>query len=110
ELVALFCKFLESLIDQSHLPNGVLNFIYGGKDEGNFLAQQKVDMICFIGSTKVGKHLYKVASEKFIPIKMELGGSAPCILFKDADIDEAVASIIGNAFYNCGQVCVAPRR
>lgn len=110
ELVALFCRFLESLIDQSHLPKGVLNFIYGGEDEGNFLVHQKVDMICFIGSTKVGKHLYRVASEKFIPIKMELGGSAPCILFEDADIDEAVESIVGNAFYNCGQVCVAPRR
>jgi acyl-CoA reductase-like NAD-dependent aldehyde dehydrogenase len=110
ELVALFCRFLESLIDQSHLPKGVLNFIYGGEDEGNFLVHQEVDMICFTGSTKVGKHLYRVASEKFIPIKMELGGSAPCIVFKDANIDEAIESIISNAFYNCGQVCVAPRR
>lgn len=110
ELVPLSCKYLEKLVVQSSIPTGVVNFIYGGEDEGDYLAHQEVDMICFIGSTSVGKYLYKVGANKFIPVKMELGGSAPGIIFKDVNLDEVVDSIIGNAFYNCGQVCVAIRR
>ncbi len=43
-------------------------------------------------------------------IVMELGGSAPGIVFEDADVGEAVGSIYSNRFSNAGQMCDALKR
>jgi len=41
---------------------------------------------------------------------LELGGDAPVIVFADADLDKAVADIVGLKFANAGQICVSPNR
>ena len=73
----LLYKLLEEIFNNSKLPKGVQQFIYGGKEIGSFLVEQDIGMICFTGNTKTGEYLYKVAATKMIPILMELGGSAP---------------------------------
>ena len=106
----LVYKLLEEIINESNLPKGVQQFVYGGKEIGQFLINQDIDMICFTGSTQTGEQLYKVAAEKMIPILMELGGSAPGIIFEDADIDSVIDSIFFNRFLNCGQICDGLKR
>jgi acyl-CoA reductase-like NAD-dependent aldehyde dehydrogenase len=64
----------------------------------------------FTGSTNTGQKLYKIAAEKFIPILLELGGSAPGIVFDDADIDNAVEAIYWQRYANCGQACDGLKR
>ncbi len=92
------------------MPDGVFSETYGDDETGDFLAHQDVDLISFIGSTKVGLYLYQVAAKKFIPIRLELGGSAPGIVFEDADLDKVIESIYFNRFYNSGQVCDGLKR
>jgi acyl-CoA reductase-like NAD-dependent aldehyde dehydrogenase len=41
---------------------------------------------------------------------LELGGDAPVVVFADADLDAAVADIVGLKLANAGQICVAPNR
>lgn len=107
----LTSKLLEEIINASNLPDGVFNQVYGnGPQVGEFLLESNIDIIWFTGSTAVGKHLYKLAAEKFIPIVLELGGSAPGIVFKDANIDMAVESICFNRFINSGQTCDGLKR
>jgi succinate-semialdehyde dehydrogenase/glutarate-semialdehyde dehydrogenase len=67
-------------------------------------------MIAFTGSTKTGKYLYKIAGEKFVKATMELGGSAPGIIFEDADIDSAVQSACSYRLFNTGQACDGLKR
>ena len=67
-------------------------------------------MITFTGSTKVGKHLYKKAGKKFIKAVMELGGSAPAIIFKDADIAAATENVCVMRVLNQGQCCDGLKR
>ena len=43
-------------------------------------------------------------------IALELGGNAPFIVFKDADVNEAVTHCIATKFRNCGQTCVCTNR
>ena len=69
-----------------------------------------IDLIWFTGSTGVGKHLYQVAAKNFIPAILELGGSAPGIVFEDADLHTALESIYFNRFLNSGQTCDALKR
>lgn len=41
---------------------------------------------------------------------MELGGLAPFIIFKSADIKAAVSGLLAGKYRNMGQVCIAPNR
>lgn len=105
-----FGKLIEEIFEQAKFPDGVFLEIYGDGKIGDFLAHQDIDLISFTGSTKVGQYLYKVAAEKFIPVRLELGGSAPGIVFEDANLDKVIESIYFNRFYNSGQVCDGLKR
>jgi succinate-semialdehyde dehydrogenase/glutarate-semialdehyde dehydrogenase len=108
--VPLLYKFLEEILDNSNLPSGVWQFVFGGKEIGSYLVEQDIDMICFTGNTKTGEYLYKVAASKMIPILMELGGSAPGIVCEDADINCVIDGIFKKKFSNSGQLCHALKR
>lgn len=110
EETILFGKEIEKIFDESKIPKGVFNEVYGNGQVGDYLVHQEIDMICFTGSSKTGKYLYKVAADKFIPILMELGGSAPGIIFEDADIEKIIENVYTNRFMNCGQVCDGLKR
>lgn len=107
----LFGKLLEEIITATDLPEGVFNEVYGdGYDVGEYLMNSHLDALYFTGSVGVGKHLYQVAAKKFIPAILELGGSAPGIVFEDADLAVAIESIYFNRFVNSGQSCDALKR
>jgi len=110
EEVAVFGKKLEVLVKKAKMPEGVFNVVHGDGKVGDFLVHQDVDLICFTGSSKVGKHLYAVGAEKFVPIVLELGGSAPGVVFEDADIEKVVDTVMFNRYGNCGQICDGLKR
>lgn len=110
EEVPMTSQMLERLMRDSGMPEGVFNAIYGRGPVGALLSRQDIDLICFTGSTEVGKSLYRTAAANMTKIIMELGGSAPGIVFEDADLDIAVASIYAARFYNAGQMCDALKR
>lgn len=102
-------EFIEKTLSR-HLPKGVFSEVYGGGEVGTSLVNQNIDMIAFIGSTKTGKYLYELAGKKFIKAVMELGGSAPGVVFEDADIDLAVGSVCYYRLANQGQACDGLKR
>lgn len=107
----LFSKKLEEIILSCDLPEGVFSAIYGDGKSGQLLVEQDINFISFTGSTKTGSRLYQIAAEKLINVSLELGGSAPGIIFEDADIDKVLATTIyENRFGNCGQMCDALKR
>jgi acyl-CoA reductase-like NAD-dependent aldehyde dehydrogenase len=106
----LFGKKFEEIFASGQLPDGVFAEVYGDGTVGEMLARDNVDLICFTGSTAVGKKLYTIAADKFIKAVLEMGGSSPCVVFEDADLDVAAAQIIGSRFLNCGQVCDVIKR
>ena len=109
ELVPLCSKYIYDMVT-SVLPKDVYSVIYGAGDVGRKLVEQDIDLICFTGSTKTGQSLYKTAGEKFIDAILECGGSAPGIVFEDADIDSVIESMYINKFANSGQICDGQKR
>lgn len=104
-------KLLAEIVESAKLPDGVFNAVHGdGSDVGEYLMNSDINLIYFTGSTRVGKHLYQVAAKKFIRAILELGGSAPGIVFGDADLPSALESIYFNRFVNSGQTCDGLKR
>jgi acyl-CoA reductase-like NAD-dependent aldehyde dehydrogenase len=104
----LMGKFIEDIM--SSLPNGVFSEVYGDGVVGEKLARSDINFIWFTGSSKVGKLLYKIAADKFIPAVLEMGGSNPSILFDDVEVADAVQIAYNERFQNCGQTCDSLKR
>ncbi|MBL4930024.1 NAD-dependent succinate-semialdehyde dehydrogenase [Fuscibacter oryzae] len=94
------------------LPNGVLNLVFGVPDEvsRHLIGSPIPKKVSLTGSTTVGKLLQKLAADTLKRTTMELGGHAPVLVFADADVDQAVATLAAAKFRNAGQVCTSPTR
>jgi succinate-semialdehyde dehydrogenase / glutarate-semialdehyde dehydrogenase len=103
-------RLLEDIIQGCALPEGVFAEVYGDGAVGAQLARSEVDLIWFTGSTAVGRKLYEQAARRFTRVVLELGGSAPGVVFEDADPLEAAQQIYAGRFFNCGQVCDGLKR
>ena len=102
-------KFIEEVMKKI-LPASVFQEVYGDGSVGKMLVRENIDLIVFTGSTKTGKSLYKTAGKKFVRAVMEMGGSAPGIVFEDAYIDAAVKSVCFYRLTNAGQYCDGLKR
>ena len=109
EETPLFGKAIEEIMVK-FLPPGVFNEVYGDGSVGEMLINQNVNLICFTGSSNSGVKINQIAASRMIKTVMELGGSAPGIVFEDADLDTAAQAIINNRFSNSGQMCDALKR
>jgi len=103
---------LGGLLAEAGLPDGVVNIVTGSGPEAGaeLAAHADVDRLSFTGSTATARHVIAAAAGNFKKLTLELGGKSPAIVFADADIDAAVAGILGGIFGNAGQVCVASSR
>lgn len=97
---------------QSGMPAGVINIIIGtGKEIYETLNGSTIPkMITLIGSSQTGRNIILQSSSSIKHYSLELGGNAPVIVMKDADIAQAAYYTADGKFGNSGQVCVAPNR
>jgi acyl-CoA reductase-like NAD-dependent aldehyde dehydrogenase len=109
EETPLIGKLIEEIVC-GVLPDGVFNEIYGDGLIGEYLIKQDINLICFTGSTKTGIKINEIAAGRLIPTSLELGGSAPGIIFEDANIENIKQSLYNFRFLNCGQACDALKR
>ena len=98
---------------QEFLPPGVLNVVTGlGEECGAPLANHpRISKLSFTGSTEVGKLVMRAASDRIVPVSLELGGKSPSIVFADANEDWVVDGIIAAMrFTRQSQSCTAGSR
>jgi aldehyde dehydrogenase (NAD+) len=93
------------------LPRGVLNIVNGDIDTGQLLStDERVDMVTFTGSEKVGASIVVQAAPTLKRTHIELGGKSAMIVRHDADIQAAAAAGLGNFTTHCGQGCALMTR
>lgn len=100
------------LVAQSFLPKGVFNLVAGkGSVVGTELASnENIGMVSLTGSVEAGVKVMQAAAKNIIKVSLELGGKAPAIVCKDADINLAVEAIKASRICNNGQVCNCAER
>ncbi len=102
---------LGELVLEAGFPAGVVNIVPGYGEAGAALAAHPgVDKVAFTGSTEVGKLVLQAASGNLKKVSLELGGKSPNVVFRDADMDQAIAGAASAIFFNQGQVCCAGSR
>ncbi len=110
ELCLMSARYIADVFSRHGLPDGAVQFVYGSGDIGAALVDEAIDMITFTGSTAVGMSLYQKAGKKGIRAVMELGGSAPGIVFPSKDVKLVAESIASQRLLNTGQCCDGLKR
>lgn len=103
---------LAELAERAGIPAGVFNVVTGEASTvvKPWTEDSRVRALSFTGSTDVGKLLYRQSAETVKRLVMELGGHAPVIVFKGADLEVAVSEAIKAKFATSGQDCLGANR
>ncbi|NKX55756.1 aldehyde dehydrogenase family protein [Arthrobacter mobilis] len=94
------------------LPAGVLQVRTSSRRTVNVALSTLpgVRKISFTGSTEVGISIAQQAAPTVKRVTLELGGNDPAVVLDDADMEVTARGIVGSAFRNAGQVCMAVKR
>lgn len=100
------------LAKEAGFPPGALNIVTGyGREAGAALsAHPGINYISFTGSPEVGALVQQAAAAHSVAVCLELGGKSPQIVFADADLDRAAATVVKAITQNTGQTCSAGSR
>lgn len=104
---------LMPVLEEAGVPAGVVNLVpsrASGRVVAAMLADRRVRVISFTGSTEVGRALLREAAQHVVRPAMELGGNAAFIVCADADIDAAVEGAMIAKMRNIGETCAAANR
>lgn len=103
---------MAALVKEAGFPDGVVNLIAGhGSVVGGAIASNpKVSMITVTGSVETGEEIVRQSANNLCKVSLELGGKAPSIVMKDADLELAADCVVGARLNNAGQVCNCAER
>ncbi|MFD2706500.1 aldehyde dehydrogenase family protein [Salibacterium lacus] len=104
-------KIME-MLEEAGLPAGVVNMVTGtGSIIGKAIGEHPdIKAVSFTGSTQVGEELEQAVTARGGKVQAEMGGKNPAVILEDADIDQAVDSIVTSGFLDNGQRCTGTSR
>ena len=108
EHTPLTMVYIKKLWDDNIKFKEAFQILIGDGKIGSLMVEsEKIDMICFTGSTKIGKIIAERCGKMLKPVILELGGKDPMIILKDANIDRSVNAALFGGLTNAGQTCIS---
>ena len=103
---------IAEVLKAAGLPPGVLNVVTGsGAEVGPALIQHpSCSTVTLTGSTASGIEVLRLAAPGVVKCLLELGGKAPVLIDKSADLDWAARATVWARYWNAGQACIAAER
>ncbi|QZA80037.1 aldehyde dehydrogenase family protein [Deefgea piscis] len=100
---------IQIIVDSHLFPSHMVQVVYGaGESVGSQLCiNSDVNMIAFVGSTKVGRLIESAATLTGKRVSAEMGGNNFVAIYADADFEAAAHAVIVGGFRNAGQACIA---
>jgi aldehyde dehydrogenase (NAD+) len=111
-LTAIAVQHICNQVMADHGLEGIFSLAIGsGRDVGELLLNDdRVKLISFTGSTKIGRHVSETVARRFGRTILELGGNNAIIVTEDANMDMATRAILFGAVGTAGQRCTSTRR
>jgi acyl-CoA reductase-like NAD-dependent aldehyde dehydrogenase len=103
---------IAEVLRDAGLPPGVLSVVTGpGSKLGPALVQHpQCSTVTLTGSTASGVEVLRLAAPGVVKCLLELGGKAPVLVHRDADLDWAARATVWARYWNAGQACIAAER
>ncbi|KIU54380.1 MULTISPECIES: CoA-acylating methylmalonate-semialdehyde dehydrogenase [Pseudomonas] len=99
---------IAQLLHEAGLPKGVLNVVNGDKEAvDTLLHDPRIQAVSFVGSTPIAEYIYSTATANGKRCQALGGAKNHAIVMPDADLDNAVNSLLGAAFGSSGERCMA---
>jgi len=102
---------IEQVFVNAGFPDHMFNSLLIGSGEvENILQHDLVAAVTLTGSEPAGSSVASIAGKNIKKSVLELGGSDPFIVLKDAEIDTAAKIAVRARMLNTGQSCIAAKR
>ena len=99
---------LAELALEAGLPAGILNVVHGDKEIVDaILDHRDIKAVSFVGSSDIAQYVYGRGATNGKRMQCMGGAKNHGIVLPDADLDQAVADIIGAAYGSAGERCMA---
>ncbi|RQV40458.1 methylmalonate-semialdehyde dehydrogenase (CoA acylating) [Burkholderia cenocepacia] len=99
---------LVELALEAGVPPGVLNVVHGGKTVVDRLCTHPdIKAISFVGSTRVGTHVYNLGSQHGKRVQSMMGAKNHAVVLPDAHREQSINALVGAGFGAAGQRCMA---
>lgn len=102
---------IEELVREAGFPENVFRtLLIGSGLVKNVIKHNAIKAVSLTGSTPAGKSVASIAGGELKKCVLELGGSDPYIILKDADLKDAAKKCAAGRLLNSGQSCIAAKR
>jgi succinate-semialdehyde dehydrogenase/glutarate-semialdehyde dehydrogenase len=96
---------------EAGFPEGVFrNLVIGSAPVASIIENKAISAVTLTGSTPVGMKVAEKAGSVLKKCVMELGGSDPYIILRDADLENAADICTSARLINSGQSCISAKR
>src|SRR2546423_8069035 len=108
EQVPLTSEIIGHILEDIGLPPGVVNIVHGAHDAVNaILDSPGIRAVSFVGSVNTAKYIYRRAAENGKRVQALGGAKNYMVVMPDAVGEKTVSNVLGSAFGNAGQRCMA---
>lgn len=102
---------IEKVFMDAGFPENIFRtLVIGSSKVEAVIADPRVKAVTLTGSERAGAQVAASAAKHLKKAVLELGGSDPCIVLADADLDEAASVGVQSRMLTSGQTCIAAKR
>jgi succinate-semialdehyde dehydrogenase/glutarate-semialdehyde dehydrogenase len=102
---------IEELLREAGLPTGVFRALRVSVEQvAAIIAHPAIQGVTLTGSARAGQAVAAQAGAALKKTVLELGGSDPYLILRDADLEAAAETCVASRLINTGQSCIAAKR
>jgi succinate-semialdehyde dehydrogenase / glutarate-semialdehyde dehydrogenase len=102
---------IERLFADAGLPEGGFTALLVDHDTAAaIMGDPRIRGVTLTGSDRAGRAVGSTAGRHLKKTVLELGGSDPCIVLDDADLEQAIRNAVASRYLNSGQSCINAKR
>ena len=103
---------MQEIFAEAGLPDKAIQYFHCGSMTllESIVRSPQIKLICFTGSVAGGLQVQRAASDRVVPVGLELGGKDPAYVREDVDVSWAATEIVDGAVFNSGQSCCSIER